>query len=141
MFQPLPRSQGVLAHGRVCRLFAPGAGSFAMSVGPKGCGFAPIVGPHMPVFASPRSTVLKPLQLLGSKQFLQHYRWPWLFCLFLSLTLFRELIQSVGDKTLGETGNESPHEQLCIVKGVVRPKVPVSDGCCTGGFGHRHLGE
>jgi len=38
-------------------------GLFALSVGPSSCGFAPIAGPHLPVFASPRCPVRKPLQV------------------------------------------------------------------------------
>jgi hypothetical protein len=38
-------------------------GSFTMSVGPRGHIFAPSAGPHTPLFASPRVTVRKPLQI------------------------------------------------------------------------------
>jgi hypothetical protein len=38
-------------------------GSFALSIGPRGRGFAPIAGLHPPVFASPRCPVRKPLHL------------------------------------------------------------------------------
>jgi DNA invertase Pin-like site-specific DNA recombinase len=38
-------------------------GSFALSVGPRGRVFAPIAGPHTPLFASPRGPVRKPLHL------------------------------------------------------------------------------
>jgi hypothetical protein len=49
-------------------------GSFATSVGPRERVFAPIAGPHTPLFASPRCPVRKPLQLAPYREELDTIR-------------------------------------------------------------------